>query len=154
MVSVKGKQFIKQRYTEEYYNELEKLRNTEDKFALQQERLNEFYKYVRVNSKYFKHIFPDLGRDITLEDLKTLSTMDKETIRNHIDEMVTRKEKLIPMKTGGSTGKSLIYYTHPIDMSRKIAFLDYFKEQHGVFKGMRRVSVGAKQSKEKSILAL
>lgn len=144
MVSVKGKQFIKQRYTEEYYNELEKLHNTADKFALQQERLNDFYKYVRENSAYFKHVLPKLDRDITVEDLKDFPTMDKETIRNHIEEIVTRNEKLIPMKTGGSTGKSLVYYTHPIDMSRKIAYLDYFKEQHGVYKGMKRVSVGGR----------
>lgn len=144
MVSVKGKQFIKQRYTEEYYNELEKLHNTGDKFALQQERLNDFYKYVRNNSAYFKDVLPKLERDITVEDLKDFPTMDKETIRNHIEEIVTRNEKLIPMKTGGSTGKSLVYYTHPIDMSRKIAYLDYFKEQHGVYKGMKRVSVGGR----------
>lgn len=144
MVSVKGKQFIKQRYTEEYYNELEKLHNTEDKFALQQERLNDFYKYVKENSEYFKRVLPDVESNITVEDLKQFPTMDKETIRNNIDEIVTRKEKLIPMKTGGSTGKSLVYYTHPIDMSRKIAYLDYFKEKHGVYKGMRRVSVGGR----------
>lgn len=144
MVSVKGKQLIKQRYTSSYNNELYKLRSSNDKFSLQQKRLNEFYKYVRENSNYFKRVLPEIDRDITVEDLKKSPIMDKDTIRNHIDEMVTRNEKIIPMKTGGSTGKSLVYYTHPIDMSRKIAYLDYFKEQHGVFKGMKRVSVGGR----------
>ncbi|MHD0397952.1 phenylacetate--CoA ligase family protein [Staphylococcus simulans] len=144
MVSVKGKQFIKQRYTEEYYIELEKLRNTEDKFALQQERLNDFYKYVKENSEYFKHVLPKIDREITVEDLKYFPIMDKDTIKNNINGMVTRNDKLIPMKTGGSTGVGLLFYSHPIDMSRKIAYLDFFKEQHGVFKGMRRVSIGGK----------
>ena len=144
MVSVKGKQFIKQRYTKAYYEELEVLRNADDKFALQQERLNDFYNYVRNNSQYFKEVLPEFDKEFTVEDLKKIPIMDKETIRKNIDTMVTRKEKLIPMQTGGSTGKSLEYYTHPIDMSRKIAYLDYFKEQHGVYKGMRRVSVGGK----------
>ena len=27
----------------------------------------------------------------------------------------------------------------------KIAYLDYFKERHGVFRGMRRVSVGGRK---------
>lgn len=145
MVSVKGKQFIKQRYTKAYYEELEVLRNADDKFALQQERLNDFYNYVIEHSEYFNEVLPKFNREITVNDLKSFPIMDKEVIRQNLNKIVTRKEKLIPLKTGGSTGEGLEFYSHPIDMSRKIAYLDYYKEQHGVYKGMKRASVGGKE---------
>jgi phenylacetate-CoA ligase len=40
----------------------------------------------------------------------------------------------------------MVFYTNAYDMSRKIAYLDYFKEQHGVYKGMKRVSVGGRKN--------
>ena len=47
MVSIKGKQLIKQRYTSYYYDELKRLRNCQDPFELQQQRMKEFYKYIK-----------------------------------------------------------------------------------------------------------
>ena len=42
MVSIQGKLFEKQRYTQEYYEELERLRNCNDPFKLQEERMKSF----------------------------------------------------------------------------------------------------------------
>lgn len=144
MVSVKGRQFIKERYTKEYYNELAKLRSIDDEFSIQEKLLNDFIHFIKNNSKYFQKQLKDVPSEIKIEDLKNIPLMDKETIRNNINDMLTRENKLIQMKTGGSTGKSLIYYTHPYDISRKMAYLDFYKEKHGVKKGMSRVSIGGR----------
>lgn len=144
MVSIKGKRFIKERYNENYYKELEYLRAINDEFDVQEDRLNSFLNYIRNNSDYFHGTLEDLPENINLKDIKKIPYMNKDTLRENINEVVTRNKGLIEMKTGGSTGKSLTYFTHPYDISRKIAYLDYFKEKHGVYKGMKRVSIGGR----------
>ena len=146
MVSVQGKIFMKQRYTKHYYEELKILKECTDFNELQKERFNEFYNYTKKNSEYYNEKFKKNSDSINIEDLNSLPTVTKEDIRKNIESIITKdKKNLIKMGTGGSTGKSMTYYTNNYDMSRKIAYLDYFKEQHGVFKGMKRVSVGGKK---------
>lgn len=144
MVSVKGKQFQIERYSKEYYKEIEGLKLIENEFEVQEKRLNEFINFISKNSEYYNKIFKDAPNHVKIEDLKLFPVLDKETIRNNIDNMITRKDNLIKMGTGGSTGKSLTFYTHKYDMSRRIAYLDFYKEKHGVKKGMRRVSIGGR----------
>ncbi|MCE5090376.1 phenylacetate--CoA ligase family protein [Staphylococcus devriesei] len=146
MVSVQGKKFINQRYTKYYYEELIRLRSCYNIYEFQQERLNEFFSYIKRNSKYYKKRFPQNVGKINIENLKELPILEKEDIRENIQDIVTKeKGNLIPLKTGGSTGKSLEFYSDAYDMSRRIAYLDYFKEQHGVYKGMKRASVGGRK---------
>lgn len=146
MVSVQGKIFMKQRYTKHYYEELKILKECTDFNELQKERFNEFYNYIKKNSEYYNEKLKKYSDSINIEDLNSLPTVTKEDIRKNIESIITKdKKNLIKMGTGGSTGKSMTYYTNNYDMSRKIAYLDYFKEQHGVFKGMKRVSVGGKK---------
>lgn len=144
MVSLKGRQFIRERYNSDYYNEFAYLKKIENEFEVQEERLNEFVSFIRNHSEYFSHALKGAPEKITTKDLKNIPTMDKETIRNNLTKILTRTDDLIKMGTGGSTGKSLIYYTHKTDISRKIAYLDFYKEKHGVKKGMRRVSIGGR----------
>src|SRR5699024_2211809 len=106
MVSFKGKQFIKERYNNEYRKEINYLRGLENEFDIQELRLSEFINYVRENSEYYKKVLRDTPKSFKLEDLKKLPVMDKEGIRQNIDTLVTRKDSLIEMGTGGSTGKS------------------------------------------------
>lgn len=146
MVSVQGKIFMKQRYTKHYYEELKILKECTDFNELQKERFNEFYNYTKKNSEYYNEKLKKYSDSINIEDLNSLPTVTKEDIRKHVESIITKdKKNLIKMGTGGSTGKSMVFYTNNYDMSRKIAYLDYFKEQHGVFKGMKRVSVGGKK---------
>lgn len=146
MVSVKGKLFEKQRYTEHYYNELEILKECKKPFELQENRLQELYKYIKNNSLFFNQRLETYDEIITLSELTQYPILTKEDIRQNIDKIITKdKTNLIKASTGGSTGKSLRFYSDSYDMSRKIAYLDFFKEQHGVKKGMRRVSIGGKK---------
>lgn len=146
MVSIQGKLFEKQRYTQEYYEELERLRNCNDPFKLQEERMKSFYTFIKNNSKYYKEKLSSYSDSIELENLAKYPVLTKELVRLNVEDMITRdKSDLITLGTGGSTGKSLKVYSNSLDMSRKIAYLDYFKEKHGVIKGMRRVSVGGRK---------
>lgn len=145
MVSIQGKIFIKQRYTKYYYKELETLRNCTDKDKLQQERLNEFYNFIKNNSCYYKDKLQEYSSNIDIENIEEFPLLTKENIRENLDELVTKKKDLIKLGTGGTTGKSMYFYTDAYDMSRKIASLDYYKEKHNIYKGMRRVSVGGKK---------
>lgn len=146
MVSIQGKLYEKQRYTKEYYEELERLRGCQDPFELQEKRMRNFYKYIKNNSKYYNKKLLDFSDSIDLENLEKYPILTKELVRLNVEDMVTRdKNDLITLGTGGSTGKSLKIYSSSLDMSRKIAYLDFFKEQHGVYKGMRRVSVGGRK---------
>lgn len=146
MASVQGKIYIKQRYSKHYYNELKILENCNDFSLLQQERLQSFYKYIKQNSVYYNKLLKNYGDEITINDLSLFPKLTKDDIRNNIDSIMTKnKNKVVKKGTGGSTGKSMIYYSDTYDMSRKIAYLDYFKKQHGVSNGMRRVSVGGKK---------
>src|SRR5699024_7116952 len=144
MVSVKGYQIFKERYNEDYKKELLVLLKNKNKFKMQEYRLKDFYNYITNNSEYFSELKKIIPSNLKLDEIEHLPTMDKEVIRENLEKIVTRKENLIEMGTGGSTGKSMKYYTHPYDISRKIAYLDYFKAKHGVYFGMRRVSVGGR----------
>ncbi|WP_016911238.1 phenylacetate--CoA ligase family protein [Mammaliicoccus vitulinus] len=144
MVSVKGKQFIKQRYTEHYYNELAALKNCNDKFKLQEKRLNDFVSYIKKNSEFYGKLLNNVSNPISIQSIKKLPILEKETVNKNLSTMITTNNKLIKLQTGGSTGVGMIFYTSPVDMSRKFAYLDYFKETHGVYKGMKRVSIGGK----------
>ncbi len=144
MVSVKGKQFIKQRYTNYYYEELHTLKNNNNKYSLQEKRLNEFINYLKKNSKYYKRLLANIDTPVTIQDLNSIPILEKQTLKQNISNIVTTNENIIKLQTGGSTGIGMDFYSTPYDMSRKIAYLDYFKESHGVYKGMRRASIGGK----------
>ncbi|SIT73551.1 phenylacetate--CoA ligase family protein [Edaphobacillus lindanitolerans] len=146
-VSLKGLQLNKQRYNVNYYNELELLRkNSERKEEFQLNRLREFIAYAKNNSEYYSEVLQEINPStFSLQELSSIPILEKETLRTEIERLRTTDQNVIVGKTGGSTGKSLTFYTSAFDMSRKIAFLDYFKEQHGVKKGMKRASIGGRE---------
>lgn len=107
MVSIQGKLFEKQRYTQEYYEELERLRNCNDPFKLQEERMKSFYTFIKNNSKYYKEKLSNYNDSIDLENLAKYPVLTKELVRLNVEDMITRdKNDLITLGTGGSTGKA------------------------------------------------
>ena len=93
MVSVQGQRFIKQRYTKYYYEELIRLRNHTDEFKLQEDRLNEFYKFITKRSKYYQQKLPNNLNYIKIDNLKNFPILEKEEIRENIDDIVTKDAK-------------------------------------------------------------
>lgn len=146
MVSVKGLVLRRQRYSNYYYEELKTLRETKDFYRLQEQRLESFLTYIKKKSPYYAKILNSYRGPITMHNLSQLPYLTKDNIREHLNELVTDEQSnLIKMGTGGSTGKSMNFYTSSYDMSRRIAYLDFFKEQHGVKKGMKRASIGGRK---------
>ncbi|TDL93394.1 phenylacetate--CoA ligase family protein [Macrococcus brunensis] len=143
LISLKGIQIYRQRYNKHYKKELNTLLKSNE-YQLQEKRLKQFIKFARKNSRYYSEALSGYKRNIGLSDMHNLPVLVKDDIRQNIEDIVTRKKNLIVMETGGSTGKKLKFYTNPYDISRRIAYLDYFKLKHGVKKGMRRASIGGR----------
>ncbi|GGA98263.1 phenylacetate--CoA ligase family protein [Macrococcus hajekii] len=143
LISLKGLQIYKQRYNKTYWQEFEILKST-DEYDLQLKRLSNFLNYARDNSPYYASIIPEMNENNVLQKFRELPILFKEDIRKNVGEIVTRNKSLIEMSTSGSTGKKLNIYTHPSDISKRIAYLDFFKSKHGVYKGMRRASIGGR----------
>ena len=89
MISIKGKQLIKQRYTSYYYDELKRLRNCQDPFELQQQRMKEFYKYIKNKSNFHSKRLMKFNNEIDIDNLEHYPVLEKEDIRNNIDEIIT-----------------------------------------------------------------
>lgn len=149
LTSLYGAKLIKARYNKTYYEHLNFLRNnfyTIDHKEIQMKNLNEFLKVIKEQSPYYQKFLKNVKLPLTkIEELEKLPQMSKEIIRNSLEEIITiSKEEGIASFTGGTTGKSLnVYYTKE-DIQKRMAFLDFFKERHGVYKGMRRASFTGK----------
>lgn len=149
MTSLYGKKLIKNRYGKEYYNHLDFLRKnfyTINHYDYQLQKLNELLAFSKSNSVFYNERISDSLLPLSnVSELRNIDFLTKEDIRSNINEIVTSsKESLSPAFTGGTTGKSLNVYNYYDDLQRRMAFLDYFKERHGVIKGMRRASFTGK----------
>src|SRR5699024_5325980 len=102
--------------------------------------------YAKKNSDYYSVLLKEIQLPLTdLNDLKLLPILEKEKLRENIDDIRTiEKSKAIKSNTGGTTGKSLTVYYTKKNMQERMAHLDYFKEGYGVKKGMRRASFSGK----------
>lgn len=144
MVTLQGVILNSKRYGKIYYKELSYLKSIEkkDKYRIQLQELNEILKFSKENSSFYKEKLKDVNIPIReIRELKKISILTKEDIRNHIDDIITiPKKEAVVTHTGGTTGKSLTVYRTKSDMEKRMAYLDFFKEKHGVRKGMKRAS--------------
>ncbi len=139
MVSVSGYQRNASRYGKEYHKHLEFLKNfdawsLDDKINYQNNELINFIHYVNANSKFYRNLYKsiDLSKIKTVDDLKLLPIIDKETLRANIEDINTvSKRKGIEGHTGGTTGKSLVVLFTKEDNNRRMAMLDHFKARVG-----------------------
>ena len=148
--SIYGYYLIKQRYGKHYLRKLNELRSRNEKVfdynKYQLDELNRFLQYAKRNSPYYQEKLINISLPLkSIEELKEIPVTTKEDIRANIDNIVTiDKSKSIKVYTGGTTGKSLsVFYTIE-NMQERMAILDYFKEQHGFYKGMKRASFTGK----------
>lgn len=151
-VSAEGYRLKRGRYGSVYRTYKEQLSTIyalsyEQVCELQLSRLREFIYFAQKNSPFYSRLYKGLDvNDIqSIVDLRTLPTVDKEMLRRHIDEVYAMpSRKTILARTGGTTGKSLIVRMAKEDMQIRMAELDYWKESHGAYHGMRRVSFSGK----------
>lgn len=105
---------------------------------IQENRLDDFIKYSKSNSKYYNNLILDTNKKFTLKDLKKTPVLNKEGLRKNISLIHTiSKNNAITSKTGGTTGKSLaVRFTYK-NMQERFAMLDSFRDQFGYKLGKR-----------------
>jgi phenylacetate-CoA ligase len=153
MASVSGYQRNSARYGKAYYDYLKFLTDfdtwpLEKKLDYQRQELIKFIFYAYENSKFYRELYKDI--DIasikSVVDLKVLPIVDKEMLRQNIEDVVTiPRQKAVEGHTGGTTGKSLVVLMTPEDMMKRMAMLDYFKARVGfIHRKMRRATFNGK----------
>ena len=139
MVSASGYQRNKSRYGKAYYEYRNFLRDFDTwsfdkKLEYQNKILIDFIHYATDKSLFYKHLYAgiDLSAIKTTQDLKCLPIVDKEMLRNNIEDVLTIPKKgALINKTGGTTGKSLTVYNTVVDTMKRNAMLDHFKSRMG-----------------------
>ncbi len=153
MVSISGYQRNKTRYGKKYHEYLDFLSkfdnwSLKEQLDFQNKELERFIKYAVENSKFYRNLYKEIDIDSiqTIDDLKQLPIVDKEMLRENIDDVFTIPHKgAVEGHTGGTTGKSLVVLFTPEDMMRRMASLDHFKARVGFkHRKMRRATFNGK----------
>ena len=153
MVTTSGFLKNKVRHGKKYYEHLEFLKTYDnlslsEKIKHQTEEMVNLINYAKENSEFYKRFYKDIDiKSIkTIEDLKKLPILDKETLRVNINDIVTiSKRDAVEGHTGGTTGKSLIVLMTKEDMMKRMAILDNFKSKLGfAHLKMRRATFNGK----------
>lgn len=98
----------------------------------QKDRYSKFIKFAIDNSDFYKRTIGDIQNVTDIQNIRKLPIINKETLRNHIDEVVVNTtEKLGKSKTGGTTGKSLEVRNFARNNQERFAFLDDFRSRFG-----------------------
>lgn len=139
IISIYGAKLYFERYTGKYklYKKkyLKRLLGI-SKYDLnnQEKELTEFLSKISDKNTYYKK----KGVHLNKYDLLT-----KEVLRNNINFISQKKG--IKSNTGGTTGKSLEVFFTKDDFRKRMAYLDAFKEWHGVNLGMKAARFSGKK---------
>ena len=154
MTSMKGRSNAKSRYGKRYYEYLDFLKefdtwSIEDKLKFQEEQLVKFVRYTYENSIFYHNLYKDIDINsiLTIDDLKKLPIVDKEMLRNNIEDVIikNKSERYTEAHTGGTTGKSLSILRTDTDLMERMAMLDHFKKRVGFVHGkMKRATFNGK----------
>ena len=139
MTSVAGYKKNRTRYGKTYYEYREFLKefdeySLEDKLEYQKNELIDFINYTYENSPYYRELYKNIDiRSINeISDLKKLPIIDKEMIRENINNINTVSARdSVEAHTGGTTGKSLVVHFSKDDIMKRMAMLDHFKSRVG-----------------------
>lgn len=153
MVTISGYQRNMTRYGKEYHEYLNFLSEFDSwslnrKLDFQLKQMVKFIKYANDNSEFYRNLYKniDINSIRTIKDLKKLPIVDKEMLRENIDDVFTISPKeAVEGHTGGTTGKSLVVLFTPEDMMKRMAMLDHFKLRVGFeHRKMKRATFNGK----------
>ena len=138
MVSFYNYKAYNRRYGNKYKEHLNALKANNKSLAdLKEEQFQKFMEFInhaKTNSKFYSEIYKDIDFNTfkSIEDIVKLPIIDKEVLRDNINDVYTlSKESGHLSKTGGTTGKSLeVLYTND-DIQERFAFLDNFRSNFG-----------------------
>ena len=139
MISISGYLRNRTRYGKSYYKHRKFLLqfdawSYERKLEFQRMELRKLLKYAINRSGFYRNLYSgiDIERICDIEDLKKLPPVDKELLRQNINQARTiPKRAAVEGHTGGTTGKSLVVFFTPEDMMKRMAMLDHFKGKAG-----------------------
>jgi phenylacetate-CoA ligase len=140
IISTYGYLIFRKRYGKVYRSKFDEFRNKKNtSYASEKENQNkeliEFLNFVNENSSFYRKIFSgvDINSIRTVEDIKKLPVVDKETLRANIEDVYTIAEKdAVVSFTGGTTGKALKVLFTKEDFQTRMAYLDAFKFKLGI----------------------
>ncbi len=153
MCTISGYKRNSHRYGKVYYEHRKFLEDFDkwdiaDKRNYQLGQLRDFLKYAVTNSKFYSELYKDIDVDSikTIDDLKILPIVDKELLRENIQDVFTVDKKgSFEGHTGGTTGKSLAVRYIAEDSMRRMAMLDHFKARVGFkHREMKRATFNGK----------
>lgn len=153
MCTVSGYQKNSKRYGKAYWEYREFLDGfdtwTEERqFEFQREELQKFLRYAAENSAFYAKLYEGINLEEIREvsDLKRLPIVDKEMLRENIQDVMTIPARgAVEGHTGGTTGKSLVVRNTIEDSMRRMAMLDHFKARVGFeHRKMKRATFNGK----------
>lgn len=138
MVTISGYERNLGRYGKEYHKHKHFLQefdtwSIEEKKSYQREELIKIVAYAKKHSKFYNNLYRDISLDESFgyKDFESLPIIDKESVRDSIEDIFTITKDFVEGHTGGTTGKSLVVRFTKKDMNRRMAMLDHFKERGG-----------------------
>lgn len=139
LTSIVGWKRKKLRYGKTYRNHIKELENRdytklETQISFQINELKRIVSYAKRNSPFYSELYKEIDeKNIQdLNDLKKLPVLDKEIVRISLNEMYTINEEDGNVSyTGGTTGTPLKILFSIEDTQKRMAYLDFFKKQHG-----------------------
>ncbi|WP_033543106.1 phenylacetate--CoA ligase family protein [Planococcus sp. CAU13] len=154
LTSWNGYRKTRSRYGSLYYSfliELEKQQYLNEHHAknYQARELQQLLRYVMEKSPFYMEFYKqiDIEKIRTIEDMRTLPVLDKETLAQNIHKIYTVTEQsAAEIEVSAEKGNALkIFYTKE-DVQKKKAFLDFFKKQHGAINlEMKRASFNSQR---------
>lgn len=139
LTTIEGYRKTKSRYGHTYFKLLKELgsRRDADKAAErkhQQEEMQKLIQYAVEHSPFYREFYKgiDLASIRTIEDLKNLPILEVDILQKNIASFYTLPENsAIVSHILDPTGMPLKFLITKEDMQRHMAFLDFFKKQHG-----------------------
>lgn len=149
LVAVEGIRRLTKRYGKTYtafMHQLEMRDYTDlpEEIRFQENEMQKLIRHAVSNSPFYQKFYEgvNIEKIKTVEDLKKLPVLSKETVRKNIGSMYTVDEKsAVVSLTSGTSGKAMKFLFTVDDMQKRMAHLDFFKKQHGFINlKMRRAS--------------
>ncbi|TWT27893.1 phenylacetate--CoA ligase family protein [Planomicrobium sp. CPCC 101110] len=153
LLSLEGYRKTKNMYGDVYYSHLIELANNkhleeEEVRKYQEKELRKLIQHAVNNSPFYKDFYKgiDIAEIQTIEDLKKLPVLDKETLEENITLIHTNhKNSIIRTLASNKTGKPLKFLFTKEDIQKRMALRDFFRKQHGAINlEMKRASFSSK----------
>jgi phenylacetate-CoA ligase len=104
------------------------------------------FKKAIVSSPFYKRYYGEHGISITdikdITDIKKLPVIDRNIIKNHVNEIYTGFDLLkVKGLTSGTSGTPLTIYRTPFDIATEQAYLRHYRQMHGFKMGQPLLSI-------------